>query len=185
MKKKQLLLAIAFISLFGSNSAWSHITLEPAKVFTGDIHKTILRVGRACSANGSTTALTVRIPDGMINPKPMPKSGWSLTVKKIDLEQPLVLMGRTMTQAAQEVTWTATSKEAAIHDDHYEEFVVRGRLPAKAGVLWWKSIQSCGDIKMEWAETPTEGISTVGLKSPASPLEVLPRPDASAHGSHR
>lgn len=180
MNKQKLWLTASLCFIVGAQAALAHVTLENPKAIAGEGYKAVLRVGHACSAGGATTALSVLIPEGVANPKPMPKAGWSIVVKKMKLTEPLVVYGRTITESVQEITWTASSKEAAITDDQYDEFIVRGTLPAKAGVLWWKTVQTCTDGKSEWTEVPAQGISVKGLKGPAAPLEVLSRPETLA-----
>jgi uncharacterized protein YcnI len=178
MNQQKIGLAASLCFIVAAQAALAHVTLESPKATVGEGYKAVLRVGHACMAGGSTMALSVLIPEGVANTKPMPKAGWSIVVKKMKLAEPIAVYGRTITEVVQEITWTATSKEAAIRDDQYDEFVVRGTLPAKAGVLWWKTVQTCDNGKSEWIEVPAQGTSTKGLKGPAAPLEVLPRPDA-------
>jgi uncharacterized protein YcnI len=185
MNKQKFWISASLGLLVAAQAALAHVTLENPKATAGEGYKAVLRVGHACSADGATTALSVLIPDGVTNAKPMPKAGWAVVVKKIKLAEPLNVYGRTITEAVQEITWTATSKEAAIRDDQYDEFIVRGTLPAKAGVLWWKTIQTCDNGKSEWVEVPAQGIAVKGLKGPAAPLEVMPaEPASSAHAHH-
>lgn len=180
MNKQKFWLTASLTLLVAAQAALAHVTLENPKATAGEGYKAVLRVGHACTAGGMTTALSVLIPEGVSNPKPMPKAGWAVVVKKIKLAEPLVVYGRTITEVVQEVTWTAASKEAAISDDQYDEFIVRGTLPAKAGVLWWKTVQTCDNGKSEWTEVPAQGTSIKGLKGPAAPLEVLPRTETVA-----
>ena len=177
MNKQKFWLTASLCLIVVTQAAFAHVTLETPKATAGEGYKAVLRVGHACSAGGSTMALSVLIPEGVANPKPMPKAGWSIVVKKMTLAEPLLVYGRTITDAVQEITWTATSKDAAITDDQYDEFIVRGTLPAKAGVLWWKTIQTCDNGKSEWVEVPAQGTSVKGLKGPAAPLEISLRPD--------
>ncbi len=173
MNKQKMGLTASLGLLIATQAALAHVTLEAPKATAGEGYKAVLRVGHACAAGGATTALTVLIPEGVTNAKPMPKAGWAVVVKKIALTQPLLVYGHTLTETAQEITWTASSQEAAIRDDQYDEFVVRGTLPAKAGVLWWRSIQTCDNGTSEWTEIPTQGTSIKGLKKPAAPLEIM------------
>lgn len=180
MKKQKFGISAALGLVIAAQAALAHVTLESPKATAGEGYKAVLRVGHACSAGGATTALSVLIPEGVTHAKPMPKAGWAVVVKKMKLAKPLHVYGRTITETVQEITWTATSKEAAIGDDQYDEFIVRATLPSKAGVLWWKSVQTCDNGKSEWIEVPAQGTSIKGLKGPAAPLEVIPAP-ASSH----
>jgi uncharacterized protein YcnI len=184
MYKKKFWLTASLTLLAIAQAAMAHVTLETPKAPAGGTYKAVLRVGHACSAGGATTALSVLIPEGIINPKPMPKAGWAVVVKRMKLTDPMVVNGRTVTDFVQEITWTATSQEAAIRDDQYDEFIVRGTLPAKAGVLWWKTIQTCDNGKSEWIEVPAQGTFTKGLKAPAAPLEITPKQEVTTPAPH-
>ena len=58
--------------------AVAHVTLEATEGRIGTPYKAVLRVPHGCE-DAATIALRVRIPDGVIAVKPMPKPGWTLT----------------------------------------------------------------------------------------------------------
>ena len=142
-------------------ASFAHIVLESKSAVTGSTYKAVFQVGHGC--NGApTTAITVQIPPGLQGAKPYPKAGWVLT-----------------TDANTRVTWTATNKDAALQNAHFDEFVLRGKLPDTAGPLWFKVLQTCENTSNDWSEVPASGVSTNGLKLPAALLEVT-APAASA-----
>ena len=55
-------------------SACAHVTLETREAPVGTPYKAVLRVPHGCEG-AATVALRVRIPEGMIAVKPMPKPG--------------------------------------------------------------------------------------------------------------
>ena len=79
-----------------------------------------------------------------------------------------------VTEGVSEVTWVATSKDSVLPDAQFDEFVFRGRVPKEAGPMWFKVFQGCEKGSTDWAEIPTSGTSTKGLKAPAALLEILP-----------
>ena len=81
--------------------------------------------------------------------------------------------GKTVTDDVSEITWTATAKMHGLPDAHYDEFVLRGGLPAAAGPMWFQVMQTCEKGSIDWAEVPATGASTQGLKFPAALLEVI------------
>src|SRR5437870_1155044 len=58
-------------------AASAHVTLETASAPVGTPYKAVLRVPHGCDGT-ATIALRVRIPDGVIAVKPMPKPGWKI-----------------------------------------------------------------------------------------------------------
>ncbi len=173
---KKIFLSATLAMLFGTQVALAHVTLEVPKAEASASYKAVFRVAHACTAGGVTTALSVAVPDGVSNVKPMPKAGWTISLKQAKLTQPLLVHGRSISHVVQEVTWTAASKEAALRDEQYDEFTLRVTLPDQAGNLWWKSVQTCESGQSRWVEVPAKGVSTKGLAMPAALLEVLEIP---------
>ena len=144
---------------------------EPAAL-AGTSYRATLRVGHGCEGS-PVTALRVMLPAGFQGAKPMPKAGWLLSVKTAKLAKPYDSHGKTITDDVSEITWTATAKEHWLPDAYYDEFVLRGGLPATAGPMWFKVMQTCEKGSIDWAEVPATGTSTKGLKFPAALLEII------------
>jgi hypothetical protein len=151
--------------------AFSHIVLESKSAAVGSAYKAVFQVGHGCGGS-ETTGLSVQIPAGFQGAKPYPKAGWTLTTKLGKLAKPYDNHGKQITEDVTVVSWTAASKEAALPDAHFDEFVLRGKLPDAAGPLWFKVLQTCESGSIDWSEVPTSGMSAKGLKSPAALLEV-------------
>jgi uncharacterized protein YcnI len=71
-------LLIGAIVLGGIAPAVAHVTLEAQEANIGMPYKAVLRVPHGCEGSATVT-LRVRIPDGVIAVKPMPKPGWMLS----------------------------------------------------------------------------------------------------------
>jgi periplasmic copper chaperone A len=169
-----LLLALLTIAPW----AWSHVTLEQSTATAGSSYRAAFRVGHGCDGL-ATTGITVQLPAGVQGAKPMPKPGWTLSVKREKLATPYTSHGLEITSDVSEIAWTATTKDAALPDAHYDEFILRAGLPGTAGALWFKVIQSCDagngkQLTKAWTQTPGEGHSTRGLATPAALLLVEP-----------
>lgn len=177
-------IAISALSIWAS-TAFSHITLENSQVEVNQYHKATLRVGHGCDGLPTHTVRAL-IPAGFKAAKPMPKAGWSVSTKQAKLDKPYDNHGTLVTDDVVEVTWTATSPASYLADDQYDEFVLRGRAPEAAGLLWFKVAQLCkgmGDQQgkegiNDWSEIPASGTSTRGLKYPAALLQVVVPPAA-------
>ena len=158
--------------LAGASSAFSHVSLAEASAPAGSTYRATLRIGHGCGVS-PTTAIKVILPDGFKGAKPMPKSGWTLAVLKTKLAQPYDNHGTAVTQDVSEVSWTASAPEFWLPDAHYDEFVFRGGLPAQAGALWFKVVQTCETGRNDWIEIPAAGTLTNTLASPAALLNVV------------
>ena len=73
---RELVLAAAGILCLTSAVA-AHVTLEHAQAPVGAPYKAVLRVPHGCEG-AATVALRIRVPEGMIAVKPMPKPNGKL-----------------------------------------------------------------------------------------------------------
>lgn len=161
----------------------AHVSLETPSAIAGSYYKAVLMVGHGCEGGQPTHTVTVRVPAGFQGAKPMPKPGWALSIRREPLAQPYSRHGKTITDDVTEIVWTAQNAEAQLPDAQYDEFVLRGQLPATPGPLWFKVQQRCPSGQLDWAEVPASGTSTKGLKSPAALLQVEPAAPA-GHAHH-
>ena len=178
MKKNAPLIALA---LLAASAAQAHVTLEEPQALAGAGYKAVLRVGHGCESTATHTVI-VRIPAGFRGAKPMPKAGWVLNIERAPLAEPYDSHGRKVTDDVVQITWKATGRESFLADAYYDEFVLRGQAPAKAGPLWFQVRQLCEKGEWNWADIPASGTSTKGLKAPAVLLDVVP--DHTEHAAH-
>lgn len=152
--------------------AAAHVTLETQQAVLGTTYKAVLRVGHGCEGTPMHT-LRVRIPDGMLNVKPMPKPGWQLSTQMGKLAEPIDDgHGGRITEGVREITWSG----GKLLDAHYDEFVLRGQLPKTGNVLYFPVVQECEKGVHRWIEIPAPGKSANEYKEPAPALKLLPRP---------
>ena len=118
-----LSLVVTFLPLA---AARAHVTLERPEAAVGGGYKAIFRVPHGCSES-PTVKVRVRIPEGVIGVKPMPKAGWQLETVKAKYDKPYQMYHSTLTEGVREVTWTGK-----LLDENYDEFVLStysGRRP--------------------------------------------------------
>lgn len=164
---------VSCLALSWTAAAFPHVVLDEPAALAGTSYKAVLRVGHGCEGS-ATIAITVLLPAGFQGAKPMPKPGWLLSTRREKLLQPYSSHGRQVTEDVTEVSWTAAAKESWLPDAWFDEFVLRGSLPAEAGPLWFKVRQTCEKGRIDWTQLPAAGTSIQGLKSPAVLLDVLP-----------
>ncbi len=172
MFKSVLCASALFIA--GVVPAFAHITLETQQAPVGSTYKAVLRVPHGCEGK-ATIAVRVRIPEGMIAVKPMPKPGWTLKATKGSYAKPYELWGEKVTEGVQEVDWSGGS----LPDEFYDEFVLRGQLSADlpAGeTLYFPVVQECeGGAVDRWIAIPAAGQDADSLEFPAPGLKLLPK----------
>jgi uncharacterized protein YcnI len=166
--------------LMVATASLAHIVLADQAALASTSYRATFRVSHGCEGS-PITALRVTLPNGFMGAKPMPKTGWVLSIKSGKLAKPYVSHGKTITDDVTQISWTALSKDSWLPDAYYDEFVLRGGLPAVAGPLWFKVQQTCEKGSIDWAEIPVTGTSTKGLKYPAALLEVIESGSASGH----
>ena len=152
-------------------SAHSHAVLTDSSAAPGSYYKGAVRIGHGCDGS-STTGVKVFVPVGFEGAKPQAKSGWTISIKKAKLAEPYVSHGKSVTEDVVEIEWKANSKECALADGVFDEFAFMTKLPEKIGANWLRVLQTCEKGQNDWAEIPSSGISTKGLKMPAAFLNI-------------
>lgn len=159
----------AIVAAFAS-PAFAHISLETGEAAVGTAYKAVLRVPHGCDGQ-ATTAITLKVPEGFISAKPMPKPGWTLDIKTGDYAQPYKLYGAEVKSGATEISWSGGN----LPDNEYDEFVVRGTLAnsLKPGeTLYFPVIQTCQSGEEAWIAIPADGQPEPD--TPAPGLKLLP-----------
>ena len=162
-----------------ASTSFAHILLADPAALASTGYSAALRVGHGC--NGSaTTAIRVTVPAGFKGAKPMPKAGWVLSTTVGKLATPFDDHGKQITEGVTSITWTAAPGNA-LPDAYFDEFVLRGNLPAEAGAMGFKVLQTCEQGSIDWAEIPAAGTSAHSLKAPAAMLEIIPSDPVGGH----
>lgn len=136
---KTCLKTLAAASALLAGTAFAHVVLPPGPAVAGSVYEAAFRVGHACQGAQSTTGITVRLPRGFILQDVPARSGW-----KIDIDR----------NGDGSVRWTADSAAQALPGKEKSEFVLRGKLPAQAGPLYFKVLQTCDVGSADWAQLP-------------------------------
>jgi periplasmic copper chaperone A len=150
--------------------AAAHVTLERKEAPVGASYKAVLRVPHGCDGS-PTTAIRVRIPEGVIDVKPMPKPGWTLNIVKGKYAKTYSLFRAQVSEGPTEIDWSG----GKLPDDNYDEFVFQSFLasdiePGKT--LYFPVVQECESGVHRWIEIPTEGSE---YPEPAPGVKLLPK----------
>jgi uncharacterized protein YcnI len=159
--------------LAGATIAFAHITLENQPAPVGASYKAVLRVPHGCDGS-ATVAIKVRIPDGFIEVKPMPKPGWKLDVVRGKYQKPASMRGTSVTEGVTEVDWSG----GKLPDAYYDEFVITGFIgdDAPAGqTMYFPIVQECEKGTNRWIEIPSAGGAQGEAAEPAAGLKLMPK----------
>lgn len=152
----------------------AHVTLEKREAQVGAPYKAVLRVPHGCEG-AATIAIRIRVPEGMIAVKPMPKPGWKIdTVKGKYPKTYTYFHGAKLSEGVTEISFSGGS----LPDDYYDEFVFTGFLAGelKAGqTLYVPVVQECEKGIHRWIEIPAAGKSSGDFPEPAPALNLLPK----------
>jgi len=147
-----------------ASPAFAHITLETSEAPIGSGYKAVLRVPHGCDG-APTTGITIKLPEGFVSAKPMPKPGWTLDITTGDYARPYKLFGSEVKSGATEISWSGGN----LPDNEYDEFVVRGTLAdslTPGDTLYFPVIQTCTSGEEDWIDTSgsEDGTPAPGLK---------------------
>lgn len=70
-------LIVAAVAAIVAGPAHAHVSFENAQAAVGTTYKAVLRIPHGCDGK-ATDEVRVRIPEGVIAVKPMPKAGWTI-----------------------------------------------------------------------------------------------------------
>ena len=162
---------LAVILALATSPVLAHATLETPQAQVGASYKAVLRIPHSCGAS-PTIRVRVRIPDGFIGVKPMPKAGWNLETVKAPYGKAYEAPHVTLTEGVREISWSG----GRLPGDWYDEFVFVGTVAADlpaGNTLYFPTVQDCETGAERWIEIPAEGSSAHDLKAPAPSLKLL------------
>ena len=170
-----VLASTTFVIVY-SQTSMAHVVLAEPTAAAGSYYRATFKVGHGCDG-ASTTAISVNIPDGFVNIKPMPKPGWAIEMKMEKLTKPIESHGKIITDTVRQITW----RGGPLLDQHYDEFVIMMKLPEQAGKRWVPVVQTCEKGVIEWVDIPAPGKSRKDLKAPAAELDIVQATTAAVH----
>ncbi|MGJ8618229.1 MAG: YcnI family copper-binding membrane protein [Sulfitobacter sp.] len=166
MNVKTITSVVALVAI-SATASWSHATLEVQSAPVGSTYKGVMRIGHGCDGQ-PTQSVSIKIPEGVISVKPMPKAGWTVETTIADYAETYDYYGTPLSKGVREIIWKGT-----LDDAHYDEFVFRGSLvkSLEAGtVIYFPTIQTCADGSENWINIPAEGQDAHDIEGPAPGL---------------
>lgn len=156
--------------------ASAHVTLETQQAAVGSGYKAILKVPHGCGGS-STVSIRIRVADGVVDVKPMPKAGWKLETKSTKYPKTFSLRNAKMSEGVTEITWSG----GQLPDAYYDEFVFIGAISddLQAGsTIYFPVVQECEKGVARWIEIPKAGAAHDNGGEGAQPapgLRLVPR----------
>lgn len=173
MKTAISALTFAAASL-AAGSALAHATFANAPAKPEAYVAAVLQVPHGCDGK-ATNEVHVKLPEGFVFAKPMPKPGWELEIIKGDYQKTYDNHGTAVKSGPIEIRW----KGGELPDDNYDTFTINGKVSGvETGALAFVTTQLCGaDGKVAWDEIAAPGVDPHSLKRPAPLLKLAAAED--------
>ncbi|MFC4172774.1 DUF1775 domain-containing protein [Microvirga sp. GCM10011540] len=168
---------VAAVLLAVSTPALAHVTFETARAAPNATYKGVLRIPHGCDGQ-PTLKVQVRIPEGVIDARPMPKAGWTLETARAPYAKTYRLHGEPVSEGVTGITWSGS-----LEDGHYDEFVFQARITdafAAGSTVHFPVVQTCANGTEEWTQIPAAGQDPHSLSHPAPGVTLVAAPGASA-----
>lgn len=173
--------AVSLLASSAATAALAHATFANGEVKPEGYVAAVLQVPHGCDGK-ATNEVQIKLPEGFISAKPMPKAGWELEVITGDYKKSYDNHGKAITSGAVEIRW----KNGDLPDGFYDTFTVYGKVSGVEGgsALPFVTTQLCGtDGKVAWDQVAPAGTDPHSLKSPAPVLKVAAADDTQG-GQH-
>lgn len=180
----RLILATAVATLASTTAVFAHATFANQPATVGSYVAATLQVPHGCDGK-ATNEVQIKLPEGFISAKPMPKAGWEIEIIEGDYQNSYDNHGKAVKSGPVEIRF----KNGELPDNFYDTFTVYGKIAAgdPAVGLAFPTVQLCGaDAKVAWDQIAAPGQDPHDLDGPAPVLKlVAAEGDAHAgHGAH-
>ena len=137
-----------------ATTALAHSTLETSQASPNSTYKGVLRVPHGCKGE-ATKAVRIQIPETIIDVRPMPKAGSTLTTPRGAYAKSYDLYGKPVADGVKEIVWSG----GELPDAFYDEFVFRARITAEAAgkTLAFPVVQERQNGSERWVEIAADG----------------------------
>ncbi|MCH2165287.1 MAG: YcnI family protein [Marinovum sp.] len=164
-----LAMAIMVSTALSPIAAAAHASLAEKEAKQNTNYIAVMRITHGC-AGEATNRVTITIPEGVINAKPMPKAGWTLETVRQPYAKTYEYHGP-KSEGVVSISWSGH-----LEDGHFDEFVFRARVTDAFPVgetVYFPTMQTCVNGENAWVEVPQEGQTRGDLKSPAPGVTIV------------
>jgi uncharacterized protein YcnI len=165
-------------------AASAHVTVNPDTAEPGSYAAVVFRV-----PNESETASTVKLEVALPTDTPFtsvryePVPGWTTTIVRTTLPEPVEVAGNTITEAATSIVWEAEPGQGIDQGQFQNMTVSLGPVP-EVGSILLPAVQTYDDGEVaEWTATPDE-VAEDDTLMPAPVLYVTDTPPTDEHAGH-
>lgn len=171
------IISLAAAALFLAPPAFAHIVLAEPEATAGSYYAGFFRVGHGCGPS-PTLSIRITIPEGILTARPQAKPGWTVSIDRETLAEPIPSEYGAIAERVVAVTWTGE-----LLADQFDQFGLLMKLPAHTGPLYFAVLQTCAEGARSWTDIPAEGQAWHDMPNPA-PVLMLTVPDDRAGDHH-
>lgn len=178
----RLILATAVATLASTTAVFAHATFANQPATVGSYVAATLQVPHGCDGK-ATNEVQIKLPEGFISAKPMPKAGWEIEIIEGDYQNSYDNQGKAVKSGPVEIRF----KNGELQDNFYDTFTVYGKITAgdPAVGLAFPTVQLCGaDAKVAWDQIAAPGQDPHDLDGPAPVLKLVAAEGGDAHAGH-
>lgn len=178
----RLIVATAVATLASTTAVFAHATFANQPATVGSYVAATLQVPHGCDGK-ATNEVQIKLPEGFISAKPMPKAGWEIEIIEGDYQNSYDNHGKAVKSGPVEIRF----KNGELQDNFYDTFTVYGKIAAgdPAVGLAFPTVQLCGaDAKVAWDQIAAPGQDPHDLDGPAPVLKLVAAEGGDAHGGH-
>lgn len=147
----KLKIATIIIPFLIAPIASAHVSFIDAQPITeGKSFKATFAISHGCEGS-PTTKVTIKIPQGIIAVKPMPKANWTITTGTQKYAKTYQQYGKDITEGVESITW-----EGSLPDQYYDEFTLTGYFADQdknSEQVYFPVIQTCEKGQYLWTDT--------------------------------
>jgi len=157
------LCVLAAVALVPPGMAKAHVDVHPHSAPAGDFELLRFVVYHGC-AQGPTTRITVKIPEGVVLVRPQVKPGWEISTVTGKYAEPLQAGEQTVDEGFTEVTWSG----GAVPAFYTDEFTILARMPLQKRAIFLAQ-QYCEGIADPLEFAPVVDLKEQESAQPAEP----------------
>lgn len=155
-----------------AQASLAHAVLDRREAPPNASYRGAVRITHGCEGS-PTTSVRITIPEGVVNAKPMPKPGWTLSTARGPYARSYPSYHGQVEAGVKEIVWSG----GPLPDDQFDEFTFTALLtdafPPGAQVFF-PVVQECERGSHHWTQVPGPGQGVGDLRSPAPSVRIVP-----------
>lgn len=157
----------------GTLPASAHVIVDPGQAAQGSFDRLDFRMPTERAANSIKLKVTFPTDPPLAYVLAKPHAGWQIKIEKKTYAPPVVVDGKSVSEAVSAITWTAESNKSVVKPDEFDEFTVLAGYMPKVAQVYFPAYQTYSDgTVVNWDQIPSSTDPTPA--NPAPTLKLVP-----------